>query len=137
MTRFFLRPHWSTGLLDEVLPAFFATSHELGVNVEVWSDDTAVHVRAELPGVAEDDLEISVIGDELTLGGERASDRPEDARLLHGERRFGRFRRVLTLPALVDAENVTARLEHGVLSLTLPKAEAERPRRIPLQVSND
>ena len=137
MTRFFLRPHWSTGLLDEVLPSFFAAGNDLGIHVEVWSDDQAVHVRAEIPGVAEDALDLSVIGEELTIAGERASDRPEQARLLHGERRFGHFRRVLTLPAQVDADNVSAKLEHGVLSLTLPKAEAERPRRIPLHVSTD
>jgi HSP20 family protein len=101
--------------------------------VNVREEDDVFHVEAEVPGLAPGRVEVSVRnGTELTIEGDRPSaDAPG---FWHRrERGTGSFRRVLTLPAPVDPERVEARLEHGVLRLTLPKAEEARPRRINVQ----
>jgi HSP20 family protein len=102
--------------------------------VNVREDAEAVHVEAEVPGVAQDQIEVLVQhGTELTLQGERPAKSGANGTWHRQERGAGRFRRVLTLPAPVDGAKVEARLEHGVLRLTLPKAESVKPRRIPVQ----
>lgn len=102
--------------------------------VNVREEVEAFHVEAEVPGVAQGQIEVFVRhGTELTLQGERPSGGGETGTWHRQERGSGRFRRVLTLPAPVDADKVEARLEHGVLRLTLPKTESVKPRRIPVQ----
>ena len=100
--------------------------------VNVWEEGDAVHLEAELPGMRLEDLEIYVTGnDQLTIKGERKP--PEVARnaVQHRqERGFGSFVRVLPLPFAVDSNHVEARLDNGVLRLTLPKHETAKPRKI-------
>jgi len=99
--------------------------------VNVWEDDDALHVEAELPGMKLDQLEIYVHeGDQLTIQGERQPCVLEKGAWHRQERGFGKFSRVVSLPCDVDADKVEARFEQGVLHVTLPKAEAARPRRI-------
>ena len=95
----------------------------------------ALNVTCELPGVARDDIDISVEGDVLTIRGERKrpEEGREDARYVRRERRFGPFERSFELPAKVDVENVTARLTGGVLDIVLPKHPETKPRRIELK----
>ncbi len=103
--------------------------------LNAWADDKALHLEAELPGVLPTSLEVTVEGDELTLAGERP-DLVEAGLTEHRrERTTGRFSRVVRLPFGVDATGVEARLEDGVLVVTLPRAEAERPRRIEVQAA--
>ena len=102
--------------------------------VNVWEDADRVFVEAELPGLDLKDLEIYVTGgNTLTLKGERKFSVPEKSVWHRQERGQGRFVRALTLPYPVDAEKVDARLENGVLSLTLTKHESARPRKIPVK----
>lgn len=114
-------------------PTLAATAAPRGPALNVWTTDEAVHVEAELPGVAESDLELSVVGDQLTLAGRRPDATAEGARVHRRERPSGEFRRVLTLPFEVDADAVRAELVDGVLTVTLPAAAALRPRVIPVQ----
>jgi HSP20 family protein len=101
--------------------------------VAVWQDDENVYVEAELPGVAEDDLEVTVHNGTLFLRGER---KPVEGRqYLYNGRTYGRFERILTLPESVNADAVKAALANGVLSLTLPKSPEAKPRRITLNAS--
>lgn len=86
-------------------------------------------LEAELPGVTKDGLEVSVENGELTIVGRRAAAAPE-GRAVYRESRGGDFRRTFTLDAAVDAGRITAKLELGVLRLTLPKAESLKPRKI-------
>ncbi len=103
--------------------------------LSVWQDDANVYVEAELPGMDLSDLEIYVTGgDQLTIKGERKAPQLEKARWHRQERAFGSFNRVLSLPAPVDADKVQARLTNGVLTITLPKSEAAKPRKIPVKV---
>jgi len=98
--------------------------------VNLWEEGNDFYLEAELPGVARDDLDISAAGTELTLRGRRNPRRGEELTYHRQERGSGEFTRVLTLPTEVDAEKIEATLKDGVLTLTLPKAEAARARKI-------
>lgn len=104
--------------------------------VNVREEDDAFHLEAEVPGLAQDEIEVSLRhGTELTLQGERKAG-DESGTWHHQERSVGRFQRVLTLPAPVNADKVQAHLAQGVLKLLLPKTEAASPQRIPVQTAN-
>jgi HSP20 family protein len=99
-------------------------------SVNVWEDSDAFHLEAEVPGLKQEDVNVAVTQrNVLTLSGERKAEDGE-GRWHRRERGFGRFQRVLRLPAPVDADKVEAKLENGVLRLTLPKHEDAKPRRI-------
>ena len=103
--------------------------------VNVWENDNAIMVETEVPGLKSDQLEISVIGDELTLKVQRPDLEQEGVTYHRRERPVGSFSRVLRLPAEVNAEGVRAELHDGVLSISLPKAESARPRKIEVTVA--
>ena len=106
-------------------------SPTVGPPVNVWADEHAVYVEADLPGVDAGKLDIAVTeGNRLTIQGERPEVNLPNAVWHRQERGHGTFVRELTLPTLVDADKVEARYEQGVLRLTLPKAEAAKPRKI-------
>jgi HSP20 family protein len=99
--------------------------------VNVWTTPDASVLRAEVPGVALEDLAITVEGDTLTLKGERkpaASAAPE--RYYRCERGYGSFGRSVRLPHRIDAEKVEAALANGVLEIRLPKAPEEKAHKI-------
>lgn len=102
------------------------------VNVTEGNDD--YYVRAELPGVGADDLEISVTGSSLSIAGERkirAED--EQAKYHRREREAGKFSRVISLPGPIDTSKVEARCVDGVLTVVLPKSEAAKPKQISIK----
>lgn len=99
--------------------------------MNIWSNAEGVVVSAEVPGVNLDDLEISVQGDTLTLKGNR--NRPElgeDTVVHRQERGYGQFRRLFQLPYEVEAGEVEATYNNGVLQITLPRAESAKPKKI-------
>lgn len=99
--------------------------------LDLWQDADNLYVEAELPGMAMDDLEIYVSGgNQLSLQGQRKPPAIEKGNWHRQERGYGQFSRVVTLPDLVDADNVQAQLRDGVLTITLPKREEAKPRRI-------
>ena len=99
--------------------------------LNVWQDADNLYAEAELPGIDLGDLEIFVTGgDQLSIKGERKPIDSQEGVWLRRERPFGRFARLLTLPVDVDANKVQARLVNGVLTLTLPKSEAAKPKKI-------
>jgi HSP20 family protein len=100
--------------------------------LNVWETDGAFVVEAEIPGVPQSQLDIRVLGRELTLRGERPSLADDaDRKVVHRhERGTGVFVRTLRLPAEVDADGAEARLENGVLTLRLPKQAAARARKV-------
>ena len=85
---------------------------------------------SEIPGVTQEDLEILVVGNELTIKGRRGTAEEEDASYHRRERGTGEFSRTVTLPVDIKAEAVDATLKDGVLTLSLPKADEARPRKI-------
>ena len=99
--------------------------------LEIRRDDQSIRVEAELPGVKEDDIELTVEDGVLTLSGEKRSERQEENG--YSERSYGRFERRITLPANIDEDACTAQFHNGVLTVTIPtSAEKQRGRRIPL-----
>lgn len=98
--------------------------------VNVWETPEAFHVELEVPGLKNDQLDLSVVGNELTLKIERPEVQQEGATYHRRERAVGTFTRVLRLPTSVDAQKVQATIQAGVLAIALPKAETARPRKI-------
>lgn len=94
--------------------------------VDVAEDDKAYHITAELPGMSEKDIEVSLSGDTLTIKGEKRDEKEEKAKNYHvSERHYGSFQRSFTLPDRIDRDKIDASFSAGVLTLTLPKtAEA-------------
>lgn len=98
--------------------------------LNVWEDQQAIFIEAELPGMSDKDVEVNVTGNELTITGARTIAQPENAVFHRRERGAGRFTRSLRLGVEIDAEQAEAKFEHGVLRVRLPKAEAAKPRTI-------
>lgn len=98
--------------------------------VNLWATSDAVFAEAELPGLRDADVEVSVIGNELTISGQRAELEQQGVKYHRRERPVGSFSRTIRLPIDIDAERVEATLRDGVLRIKLPKAEAARPRKI-------
>ena len=102
--------------------------------VNVWANDEGAVVTAELPGVEPDKLDISVVGNRVTLAGSRpADDLKDEERVLRTERGYGDFQRSIGLPFRVESEHVEASFKNGILTLKLPKASVERPRKIEIE----
>jgi HSP20 family protein len=98
--------------------------------VNLWEDETSIYAEAEVPGLRMEDLALHVIGNELVMKGERKPEDRAGVAYHRQERGTGQFTRVIRLPTEVDASKVQATLKEGVLKVTLPKAEAARPRKI-------
>jgi HSP20 family protein len=98
--------------------------------VNIWEDRENFFAEAEIPGVAQEDLEVFTIGDELTIRGKREPMSGKGLTYHRQERGTGEFERVITLPADVDADKVEAKLHNGVLTITLPKAERAKARKV-------
>jgi len=102
--------------------------------INVWSGEEGAVVTAEIPGVSSEDLDISVVGETLTIKGERKSPELAEGEHYHRqERTHGYFTRTIELPFPVNADDVTADLRNGVLSISLPRAESDKPRKISVQ----
>ncbi len=90
--------------------------------------------KADLPGVKESDLDISVTGNRLTISGERQEEKKDEGDQYYTyERNYGSFSRSFTLPEGVDVEHVQAELKDGVLNVVVPKKPEVQPKRIPLK----
>ena len=92
----------------------------LAPRMDVAEDEKAVTLTAELPGVKESDIDVSLVGDQLTIKGEKRSEHDEKT-VLRKERSYGAFQRTLTVPYEVDPDQVSAQFRDGVLTITLPK----------------
>jgi HSP20 family protein len=103
---------------------------------DVRETEDSYTFKADLPGVRDEDLDISLTGDRLTVSGTREEEqRDEGDTYFTYERSFGSFSRSFTLPAGVDADHVSADLNGGVLTLRLPKREAARPKKISVETA--
>jgi HSP20 family protein len=99
--------------------------------LDVYETDDSVVVRASVPGVKPEEIEVTITGDLLTVKGElKNEEKIEKAHYLRQELRYGSFCRQLTLPVSVKTENVKATFENGVLTLDLPKAEAVKTKTV-------
>jgi HSP20 family molecular chaperone IbpA len=102
--------------------------------IDIFETDTGLVLHADLPGVGGDDLELQVQDNKLTLFGRVAPPAPENARLIHQEYRVSDFLRSFILSDEVDHERIEAKLNNGVLEVTLPRAAKAEPRRIQVRI---
>ncbi|WP_300620330.1 Hsp20/alpha crystallin family protein [Dokdonella sp.] len=102
------------------------------IRLDVSEDDRNYIVKAEIPGAAKENIELSVDGNQVSIGVEvkRESEKKNGERELYTERSYGSARRVFTLPVDVDADKVEARYEHGILTVKLPKAPGGKSHRV-------
>ena len=99
--------------------------------IEVFEKEDKFVVKAELPGMKEEDIDVSVVGDTLTIKGERKAEtevKEEDYYCC--ERSYGSFSRSIALPSTVDASKIEASYEDGVLEVSLPKATEAKPKKV-------
>ena len=102
-----------------------------GPAVDMYQTKDDIIVKAAVPGVKPEDIDIAVTGDVLTITGElKEEEKVEEGNYLRQERRYGQFMRELALPTQVNADKAKAEFEHGVLTLRLPKAEEVKPKSI-------
>ncbi len=96
----------------------------------LYDNGDTFEIRAEVPGLSKEDLDIKIQGNYLEMSGTRKPDAPEGYKSHRVERGAFNFTRSFTLPADVDVEKVDATLKDGILTLSLPKAEAAKPKQI-------
>ncbi len=104
--------------------------------VDIYETEAEIVLKAEVPGVDQEDIKIKVEDDTLILKGEKRVEKKEtkSENFLRAERAYGSFQRSFTLPQTVDKEGIKANLKKGVLTLILPKKEEVKPRQISIQV---
>ena len=103
--------------------------------VNIYDDAESYIVRAELPGVKPDDVDIQVTGTTLSIKGTRTIDPPDERSSYHRrERKWGHFRRAIDLPEQINSAKVMANFNHGVLEVLLPRAEQAKKRTIKVKV---
>lgn len=104
--------------------------------LDVFEDQDSLVVKAEVPGMKKEDIEISLHDGSLSISGERKGEsKSEDTEVYRAERFFGRFQRTVMLPTPVNAEKVKAQYKDGILTVTLPKTEEAKPKHIDVNVS--
>ncbi len=104
--------------------------------VDVFEDKDSIIVKAELPGMKKEDIDVSLHDGALSVSGERKSEEKfEDAETYRSERFVGRFHRTVTLPSPVSADKVKAQYKDGILMITLPKTEEAKPKQIEVNVA--
>jgi HSP20 family protein len=118
-----------------VLPRRIFGREMAEVPVDLMERDDALIAKVAIPGVKPEDIEVNIQNNVLTIRGEmREEQETPQGRYYWRERRTGSFMRQITLPVEVNADAATATYEHGVLTITIPKAERVRPKQIPVRV---
>ena len=108
-------------------------SSEIRFPVDVKAEKDSFIIKALLPGVHPDDLDIQIVNETVMIAGELRADRKEGENYLLAERPSGTFQRVITLPTPLDSSKVEASLDNGVLTLDIPKTEEAKPRTIKIK----
>jgi len=108
--------------------------HALVPDVDITEKDDSYILKAELPGVAKDDVKITLRENMLTIRGEKKKEKEEKSRNSYrSERVYGTFERTFTLPSMVRDEKIQANFNNGVLTIEIPKTEEVKPKEIPVK----
>ncbi|MBI4443351.1 MAG: Hsp20/alpha crystallin family protein [Acidobacteria bacterium] len=106
--------------------------------VDVYETNESIVIKADLPEVAPNDVDIAVQGNTLTVRGERKRESEINEKDYHRvERSYGTFARSFTLPATIDADKIEANFSQGVLKINLPKREESKPKQVKVKVSSN
>ncbi len=114
---------------DEPFTPLFASASN-PMPMSMWEDEQNVYLEIDTPGIAEKDIDIAVHQTELIIKGERKCERKGEG---YDNRSYGRFEKSISLPTRVDANKTTAKMNNGVLTITLPKCEEVKPRKIAIK----
>jgi HSP20 family protein len=117
---------------DEDMPF---SDQDVMVPIDVRAEDDNFLITALVPGLKPEDLSIQVINETVTLSGELKLDVDEKANYIHKECPSGKFHRTITLPSTLDAAKAEAKVENGILTLRVPKAEEAKPKTIKVSVA--
>ena len=135
---FYVTPYRRMGTMRQAMNRWYGesianhepTESEMLLAVDVQADDESYDIRALVPGLEADDLDIEVLNNTVTIRGEFKPGDEDQPKYLVSELPCGCFSRVITLPTAADANRVEATIKNGVLTLHIPKAEADRPKAI-------
>lgn len=126
--------------VDRLFDVFFGTQPQTiddlwRPSIDIEESNGNLMVKAEIPGMKKENIKVSVKEDMLTISGERKQENETRDKTYHRiERSYGQFRRMIRLPAEVDADKVKASYKDGVLSVTLPKPESMKPKHIDVEM---
>ncbi len=129
-------------LVDAMLPEAFSwvggrdSVGRKAPPLNIWEDDRTVYIEAELPGMRDEDIEVTVLNRVLTIAGQRTIQVPNGANVVHRERNDMRFERSIRLPDGIDDQQIEAAMRNGVLTLTLLRSPQSQPRRINVRFGN-
>ena len=117
-------------LFDTYYPVRLRTAPSFPA-MNVWSSEEGLILTAEVPGIRPEDIDVSVVGETLNLTGARKPEELKEGTRYHRqERGYGKFSRTIQLPFPVDVNKVEATFKNGLLHISLPRAEADKPRKI-------
>lgn len=124
-------------IFDDLVPFSWRMGNG-GSKMDIWAPNTDIHetekdykIAIDLPGIPKDDVEINFKDNRLTITGERVKEEKEEEKdYLRRERYHGRFHRTFTFPADVKEDKIKASFKEGVLTVTVPKTEAKKPKNI-------
>jgi HSP20 family protein len=140
MNRLQTRDPFAGPSIDDLFRGFFAPVRReqpgpAAIRMDVTETDAGYVVRAEIPGVKKDEIQVTIEGDQVTVAAEvkRESEPRDGERVLHSERYFGRVFRSFVLPAEIDEATSEAKFEHGVLELKLAKKAPASGRKLAIQ----
>src|ERR1700729_3373101 len=132
MNRLFRDSFGSEGREESLTTSTFAPP------VDVYEDEHSVTLKIEVPGIDEKDIDVRLENNTLTVHGERKFEKEEkEENYRRVERNYGSFTRTFTLPTTVDAENVSADYDKGVLKIALPKKAEAKPKQIKVNIGSD
>lgn len=141
------KPYKSVGSIrneiDNLLHEFFGGPVHTGPLAGEWlppaditETEDKVFIKAELPGIEEKDIELTLLGNVLTIRGEKKQQKDQkDENHYFGDRYYGSFRRTFQLPADLDAESAKAIFDRGVLKISIPKLEKSKSKKIEIKVN--
>jgi len=104
--------------------------------IDVEEDDKSIHVKAEIPGIDEKDLDVKIEDNILILSGEKKEEREEkNKNYIFSERKFGSFSRSISLPEGIKTDKINATFKKGVLNIDIPKDETKEAKKIAIKVN--
>ncbi len=124
---------------DEIRPSLWrglaGTTH---MPMDMYQTNDEVVVKATIPGVKPEDVDITITGDTLTIKAEsKTEEETQKADYIHRERRYGSSTRTVSLPHDIKTDNADASFENGVLSISIPKAKEVKPKQIKVKTKNE
>ncbi len=127
--------HRFSRLFDPRLPSLWDREAEVAASwrpmVDIYEEDEAYVIKAELPGVDKKDIDVDLKGRTLVIKGERAAENEvKEENFCCRERTFGKFQRAFSLPEVLDADKIKADFKDGVLKITVPKREEVKPKQV-------